>query len=178
MKSFVILLFFCFYCAVWGDVLKKCKVNDDNCLVAEANEVFKKYAKGDEKLAIPSIDPMVIEKMDIVQNGNASVQMNLRFRKSELSGISNAKVYKFTGFQENPDKNVLEMAFKTPLGTLAGKYDIDGKMLILPIKGRGNFTLNLENLDVKLRFLTKKIEKGGKIYMVLEKSKFSYEVTG
>jgi hypothetical protein len=157
---------------------KKCKVSDEKCLVDGANEIFKKYTKGDEKLGIPSIDPLTIEKMDIEQHGNGSVQLNLRFRKSELTGLSNAKVYKFTGFQENPDKNILEMNMKTPLGLLAGKYDIDGKMLILPIKGRGNFTLNLENLDIKLRFLTKKVEKNGKFFMNLEKAKFSYEVTG
>ena len=178
MKSFVTLLLCSLSCTVFGDVLKKCKLGDDQCLVAEANKVFKKYAKGAEEFAIPSIDPLSIEKMDIVQHGNASVQMNLRFRKSNLYGLANAKVHKFTGFQENPDKNILEMGLKTPLGTLAGKYDIDGKILILPITGRGNFTLNLENLEMKLRFLTKKVEKGEKIFMVIEKSKFSYEITG
>ena len=176
MKSFVILILCSF--SVFGDVLKKCKLGDDQCLVVEANEVFKKYAKGEENLAIPSIDPLNIEKMDIVQHGNSSVQMNLRFRKSILSGLAFAKVHKFTGFQKNPDKNILEMGLKTPLGILSGKYDIDGKILILPITGRGNFTLNLENLDMKLKFLTKKVEKGGKVFMVVEKSKFSYEITG
>lgn len=116
--------------------------------------------------------------MDIVQKGNVSVQMDLKFRRAQLLGLSKAKAYKVSGFKEDPDKNILEINFKTPLGTLVGKYDIDGQLLILPIKGRGNVTLNMENLDVKLRFLTKKVEKNGKVHMFLEKSKFSYEVTG
>lgn len=39
-------------------------------------------------------------------------------------------------------------------------------------------TLALHDLDVTLRFLTKKIVKDGKTYMEIEKSKFRYEVSG
>lgn len=177
MEFFIVLLCVSLSYASLGKDFKKCKIGDDACLVVRANEIFKKYAKGDENLGIPSIDPLKIEKMDIVQHGNASVQLNLRFRKSDLTGISDARVYQFTGFQENSDKNILEMGFKTPLGVIAGEYDIEGKMMILPIQGHGNFTLNLENLDVKLRFMTKKVERNGKIFMNLEKTKFRYTVS-
>jgi Haemolymph juvenile hormone binding protein (JHBP) len=158
--------------------LKKCKFDDNDCLLEVANEVFSKHFAGDEDLHLKSFDPLKIDKMDIVQNGNSSVQMDFKFRRTELFGLSKAKVYKVSGFKEDPDKNILETNFKTPLGSLVGKYDISGKILILPIKGRGNVTLNFENLDIKLRFLTKKVEREGNIFMSLEKAKFSYEVTG
>lgn len=148
-------------------------------MVELSNEVLTAKFAGDAELNIPSMDPLKIDKMDIAQNGeNEAVQMNLKFRRAELLGLSKAKIYKVEGFKEDPDKNILEINFKVPLGSLVGKYDINGKMLILPIAGRGNVTLNLENLDIKLRFLTKKTEKDGKVFMVLEKAKFSYEVTG
>lgn len=148
-------------------------------MVEVANEILKVKITGDEELGIPSFDPLFIDKMDIAQNSaNASVQLNFKFRRAKLLGLSKAKIIKFTGFKEDPDKNILEINFKTPIGSLVGKYDISGKILILPISGRGNVTLNMENLDVQLRFLTKKVERNGKVFMNLDKAKFSYEVTG
>lgn len=159
--------------------LIKCKIDDNDCLLKLGNQIVLEKFLGDDKLSLLSLDPLKIDKMDIAQNGgNVSVQMDLKFRRAELLGISKSKVYKISGFKEDPDKNILEVHFKMPLGTLVGKYDINGKMLILPINGRGNITLNLENLDVKLRFLAKKIVKNGKNYMLLDKAKFSYDVTG
>lgn len=165
------------YCLA-AKILKKCKLEDNACIIDVANDVFKQSFRGIDDLGLSSIDPLKIEKMDVVQGGNVPVQIDLKFRKVELLGLSKAKVYKMSGFKIDPENNKLDMRFKTPLGTLVGPYIINGKMLILPINGNGSVTLNLENLDIHLKLLTKKVVKDGKTYMKIEKSKFSYEVTG
>lgn len=104
--------------------------------------------------------------------------INLKFRNVYLIGLGKAEVYKITGFKTDPEKNKLEIRLKTALGSIQGPYQINGKMLVLPIQGKGNVTLDLKNLDVSLKFLTKKVEKDGKTYMHLEKSKFNYDITG
>lgn len=142
-----------------------------------ANEIFQKSSHGIPELGLQSFDPLKIDRMDIVQGGNVSVQIDLKFRNVQLVGLSKAKVYKISGFKKDPEGNKLEMSFKTPLGTLVGPYVIDGKLLILPIQGNGTVTLNLENLDIHLKFLTAKVVKDGKTYMRIEKSKFNYTVT-
>ncbi|XP_070492161.1 protein takeout-like [Chironomus tepperi] len=131
-----------------------------------------------QKIGLSQIDPLRIKKMDIEQGGNASVAINLKFRNVDLIGLAKAEVYKVTGFKEDPDKNKLEIKFKVPLGTIQGPYQISGKILVLPIQGKGNVTLNLENLDITLKFLTTKVERDGKTYMNIERSKFSYTVSG
>jgi hypothetical protein len=154
-------------------------VNDDGCLVRAANILLQKGMEEYGKLHLKSMDPLFIEKMDIEQGGkDQPVTIDLKFRKVYLHGIAKAEIYKIHGFQENPDKNKLEMKFKTKLGTIKGPYQINGKMLVLPIQGKGNITLDLKDLDVTLRFLTKKVERDGKVYMNIDKSKFHYEVTG
>lgn len=131
-----------------------------------------------QNVGLNQIDPLLIKKMDIEQGGNASVTINLKFRNVNLIGLAKSEVYKITGFKEDPEKNKLEIKFKSPLGTIQGPYQINGKILVLPIQGKGNVTLNLENLDISLKFLTAKVERDGKIYMHIERSKFSYDVTG
>lgn len=145
-------------------------------MVESANEVIKKNHFG--LLGLPAIDPMLIEKMDIEQGGTSSVQIHLKFRKVNLFGLSDARIYNISGFQADPERNKLEIKFKTPLASIEGPYSIEGKVLVLPIQGKGDIKLELQNLDFTLKFLTKKVEKNGKIYMEIERSKFNYEVSG
>lgn len=157
--------------------VKKCKINDNICMIENANEIFQKSSLGIADLGLKPFDPLKIEKMDIVQGGNVSVQIDLKFRQVELLGLSKANFYKISGFKKDPEGNKLEMSFKTPLGTLVGPYVIDGQLLILPIIGNGTVTLNLKNLDIQLKFLTSKVVRDGKMFMKIEKSKFNYTVT-
>lgn len=145
-------------------------------MIESTNEVFKKNHF--KEFGLPEIDPLLIEKMDIEQGGNKSVQVHIKFRKVNLFGLSDARVYKISGFQADPDRNKLEIKFKTPLGVVEGPYSINGNVLVLPIQGKGNIKMELQNLDFTMKFLTKKIERNGKIYMEVEKSKFNFEVSG
>lgn len=141
-----------------------------------ANELLRSNEMS-QNVGLSQIDPLLIKKMDIEQGGNASVTINLKFRNVNMIGLAKSEVYKITGFKEDPEKNKLEIKFKSPLGTIQGPYQISGKILVLPIQGKGNVTLNLENLDISLKFLTAKVERDGKTYMHIERSKFSYDVT-
>ena len=156
--------------------MKKCKITDDQCMLDTANEIVKK--NDFSGLGLPPLDPLAIDKLDIEQGGNHSVQISLKLRKVHLIGLSKAKVYKISGFQSDPNKMKLEIKMKSPLGVVKGPYKINGKVLVLPIQGNGTVTLELHNLDVTLRFLTKKVVRDGKTYMEIEKSKFRYVVTG
>lgn len=155
-----------------------CKFDDNECLIRKGNEILQQKFLGDPSLGLASIDPLKITKMDLVQGGNATVQMNLKFRNVELLGLSKATVYKVSGFKKDADSNKLHFDLKTPLGTIVGPYEIVGKILILPITGNGNITLNLKNLDIHMKFLTSKVLKDGKTFMHVEKSKFSFDITG
>lgn len=145
-------------------------------MIDVANEIVKK--NDFKSLGLPPLDPLAIEKLDIEQGGNHSVQISLKLRKVHLIGLSDAKIYKISGFQSNPDRNKLEIKMKSPLGKIEGPYSINGKVLVLPIQGKGTITLALHDLDVNLKFLTKKVVKDGKTYMEIEKSKFRYDVSG
>lgn len=162
---------------VSAENVKRCKFDDNECQVTAANDIFHKYFGGLDQLGLLSVDPLKLDKLNIAQGGNESVQIDLKMRHAKLLGLSNAKMYKIMGFQKDPERNKLEFNFKTPLGTLTGPYNINGRMLILPITGKGDLTMKLENLDIHLKFLTRKVQRGHNIYMDIVKEKMTFNVT-
>lgn len=166
------------YLKIANDV-KKCKIDDNNCMIETANEIVQKYSRGYEILGLQSFDPLKIGKMDIVQGNNAAVQIDLALRQVECLGLSKAKVYKISGFEKDPEGNRLDIRFKTPLATVFGSYvgpnNFNGQLLVLPIHGNGNITLKLPNLDVQMKFLTTKFVIDGQTFMKIDKVKLKYE---
>lgn len=70
-----------------------------------------------------------------------------------------------SGFGRDPDKNKHEVHGRVPKLTLYGDYDVNGRVLILPIQGIGKATLVFENVDIVVKFKPKFIEKKGKQYL-------------
>lgn len=85
--------------------------------------------------------------MDLEQGDQSPVNIKLNFRNITFTGLSIAKVYKVSGFNENPQGDKLDIRFKTPKITIAGPYKVLGKVLILPIQGDGTCNLTLGDLQ-------------------------------
>lgn len=150
-----------------------CKHEDSDCIVEQLNEVFHSYHNGYPSLHLRQFEPLMIPKMNLKQDG--IINVDLSFKDVALSGLSKATIYKATGFKSDPDQNKLEIRLRTPALTLNGPYKATGNVLFVPITANGMSNLTLENIDVTLKFVTKKIEKNGKIYMNIEKKKVSFE---
>lgn len=83
-----------------------------------------------------------------------------------------------SGFGRDPDKNKHEVHGRVPKLTLYGDYDVNGRVLILPIQGVGKATLVFENVDIVVKFKPKAIEKKGKQYMqTSEAFKLDFEMS-
>lgn len=143
-------------------------------MIDQANEIILKHSDGMEELGLKSIEPLTVDKIDIVQATDESIQINLKLRNVKFFGLSKAKVYEISGFKKDPEKNRIEIRFTTPLGSLFGPYELNGRFLVLPVSGKGNITLKLPNLDIHLKFLTKEIIKDGKTFMTIDKAKLNY----
>ena len=92
-----------------------------------------------------------------------------------LTGLSKSTIYKATGFKNDPDHNKLQIRLRSPAFHLEGPYKANGNVMFVPVTAKGMANLTLENIDVTLKFLTKKIEKDGKTYMNIEKKKVTFE---
>lgn len=76
--------------------------------------------------------------MELERDEKSSVNVQILFKNISLIGFKTAKFLKVTGFKMNPVANKIEFVFQMPILHLVGQYSIDGKVLILPIQGRGN----------------------------------------
>lgn len=89
------------------------------------------------------MDPLRIDKMDLIQGEESPVNIKMNFRNISMLGLSNARVYKISGFNRNSAGDKLEIRFKSPKIAIVGPYKSIGKVLILPIQGEGNCNMTL-----------------------------------
>jgi hypothetical protein len=130
--------------------LKRCRADDNACILEVANKILSDGFKGNAVLGLPQIDPMKVDRIDVSQDGGP-VTIKANFRNLDLTGLSKAKIYKISGF-DSPGKKKLEFQLRAPLASAVGPYKVKGQVLVLPIGGDGiiklNFSKEIEKLSV------------------------------
>lgn len=128
-------------------------------------------------LGIPSIEPIIIDNLNIKQGGNGAVNLDMNIKNARVSGLSKGISYKVTGFNRNIDGDIIEIKSRIPLVSIQGKYSVNGKILILPIQGSGDFQCSFDNMDILMKFKTKRVESKGKVYMQVERAAVVFKTT-
>lgn len=129
------------------------------------------FPNGVRAMNLLPIDPLPIDKMDIVQGGNSPVNIILNFKRAKFSGSSGATVKSVKGFDRDVNGKKIEIVANFPTASLYGDYKIGGRVLVLPIQGQGQANLTLTNFDFAIRFLPKLVTRGGQQYLSMEKAK-------
>lgn len=115
--------------------------------------------------------------MDLTQGGKSPVNIVLKFKNTDLIGLSKAKVYNVSGFNKNPQGDSIEIRLKAPVIQLYGSYKINGRVLILPIQGDGMLNFTLENFKLDLKYLTKAVERDGKTFSQISRTRSTIDTT-
>lgn len=68
-----------------------------------------------------------------------------------------------------------ELALTFPRLELISPYRMDGKVLILPVQGKGDSNLTLLNTESTIKFTGTPVTKNGKVYMQTADLKFALE---
>jgi Haemolymph juvenile hormone binding protein (JHBP) len=103
---------------------------------------------GNEKLNLPSFDPLNANGLKIVQE-TGPVEVEALYVNANITGLSKGKFTKFRGF----DKNQIEIAMRLPSVSIIGNYTVKGRALILPITGAGNSVSTLSNDKCEIVYL-------------------------
>nr|CAD7432247.1 unnamed protein product [Timema monikensis] len=127
----------------------------------------------DKTYNIPILDPLRITEIKIEDTSTDSTGIDITFNDLDIYGLSEANIVK-TNFDLNNKKINIDLTVATLI--IKSKYVIDGKILILPIKGNGDCSLNLTNADLKVNLDYELVNKGDKEHMSVTGSKLDFHL--
>ncbi|XP_049773896.1 circadian clock-controlled protein daywake-like [Schistocerca cancellata] len=141
--------------------IKPCKINDpglNECSLKNGREAIPSILKGDPKYRVPSMEPLVISEVSVADRG-----LNITLRNVRLHGIADIE---FRSSVFDPKGKKFEWGFFLPRLQVLADYQVDGKILVLPLKGSGPANITLLDVPLTLKFEYELVKKeDGKEYL-------------
>ncbi|KYN18498.1 PREDICTED: protein takeout-like [Trachymyrmex cornetzi] len=144
---------------------KTCKKSDPKfleCLTDAVKDAVVSMAKGLKSFKILPIEPLAVDRIKI-GSSEGSVSLKQEYRNVKIHGLTkNMRVY---NYQIDWDNLIFRSeSFNTQVDFIAD-YKLEGKVLLLPIRGEGKCNISMHDLRTKHETHYEKFEKDGDIYM-------------
>ncbi|OWR47537.1 odorant binding protein fmxg18C17 precursor [Danaus plexippus plexippus] len=165
----VALFFFTSYAtANLASVITKCSDEDTKCLKDFTQNLIPLFAKGDPSMKVDPIDPIFVKTINA-----SSPNLKLVLNDISLTGLKDCVVKKA---KRDLQKN--KFLFKLMCSVnLEGQYVMDGRLLILPINGKGRNHVSLDKaLFVIETDVAENILEDGKKHWIIPKWSYKYEL--
>lgn len=147
--------FYCLDCpSSTAAALKRCRMQDEACLREQAEIYFSTYAQGIPEYGVPPIEPLQLGTVQINSGqSSGSLQFSLSMTNTSMHHFSESvQVKSIKGFSRDLSKPMkLYWVITTPEVEVRAKYDVNGKILILPVVSKGDVVINLHNVQAKSR---------------------------
>lgn len=135
------------------------------------------YPKGNPKFGLPDFSLVKWDKATASRkSSNSPVQLNFILSNLEARGIEKLKVFKTKGFVK--DVKNTEIEFTVPLLRINALYELDGKLLLLPINGKGNVEIIFKDAHYVVKSDMELEKRQGKNYIKIKKSAVMLEPKG
>jgi len=157
--------------------LPQCRAADLECLPRVITQIVQSSPNGQPGLSIPPLEPLHINKIDILQGSTSPIAVNLKFKDLDLTGISQAVVTKVVGFEADPLNSKFEVYATVPRLTVNGNYKVNGQVLVLPIQGEGKSNLIFDNANLVVKYKPRIVTKNGKNYVQTDTFKLDFDTT-
>ncbi|XP_044740773.1 circadian clock-controlled protein daywake-like [Chrysoperla carnea] len=140
-----------------------------NCAKESAKTAIPALVNGDTKYHIPKLNPLTIDEIIIESNGQLKIQLH----KAKVYGLSDGKL---TDIKLDEKNGVLDISLDIDNLNIQSDYEINGRILVLPISGKGpaNITAVGGHYNVKVNFDL--IEKKGVKYLKLKDTDVKFDV--
>ncbi|CAH2084594.1 unnamed protein product [Euphydryas editha] len=114
-------------------LLSPCKLSDIPCIEKSVNAALPKIISGIPELGIEVSDPLFIDEIE----GNLSI-IKYKFFNTTITGYKDCSI---SNLKLNDDLTSLHYDLNCPKLHLIGKYEVSGRLVILPVEGNGDFEL-------------------------------------
>lgn len=134
--------------------IKRCRMQDETCLREQTKNYFVNYAQGIPEHGVPAIEPLQLGTLHINSGENsASLQFSLTMMNTTMHHFSESvQLRSIKGFTRDLSKPMkLFWVITLPELEVRAQYDVNGKILILPIVSQGDVIINLYNVQAKSR---------------------------
>lgn len=135
----------------------------DKCLQNALQEVVHLLKDGIRELNVPPMDPLLITNME-VSDSAGSISLRQKFTDLVTTGISDAHIYEVRSNFNPPETIELFANCGLDKCKMDSGYEMDGNVLLLPIKGKGNCTFTFTGAKGWLGPVGHGYMKNGKMY--------------
>ncbi|KAJ3650891.1 hypothetical protein Zmor_016966 [Zophobas morio] len=131
---------------------KKCNRKDPNsakCILEAAQFGVLQANKNYPQIGLANLAPLEIVELKIGAGSHAVVNVDQNFKNCKLYGFEKAKIRQF---EFDFEEKVLRNRGTVPEVKMLCEYELNGKVLLLPIVGTGPSTVILKNLQITAHF--------------------------
>lgn len=109
------------------------KINE--CIKETFHHLRRYLIEGIPEINVPSIEPLIIPAMKM-ENGHGAVRVRAIFSNLTIHGASN---YTVLNVKSDLNKYRIDLALHLPHIEVTGNYDVNGNVLLFPVRSRGDF---------------------------------------
>ncbi|KAL1450221.1 hypothetical protein WDU94_002664 [Cyamophila willieti] len=156
------------YAANLPSYIKPCKRNDpnvNNCVKELIASLKPRFQQGLPELRIPSLEPLLLPGVVLDSSSSQVVNFKAEFKNMKIYGAKNMDV---KDIKLDVKNQKLTMTLQFPKVYMTSDYDMNGKVLVLPIKGNGKCSGNFTNVEAVVFFQGKPYKKNNKQFIKLD----------
>ncbi|XP_012275263.1 circadian clock-controlled protein [Orussus abietinus] len=113
----------------------------DRCIVKQLEAITPYLAKGIPLLKLPALDPLYLPSLGVDRNLEA-LKLKANMSQIRVHGGTNFFVDEL---HADPKELTVALKVQLPHVHVTGNYDVQGKILLLPLNGQGSFRGNFTN---------------------------------
>ncbi|KAF4528512.1 hypothetical protein B566_EDAN015251, partial [Ephemera danica] len=153
------------------ETFELCKIDatdSQTCLKRAFQKSFVLLKDGLPELGVLPIDPLEISELTVSQ-GEGAVSMTLTMTNVVATGFKDVQVISSAQEEIKPGSTNMVSEVLVPDLKLLADYEIEGRILVLPIKGQGRCNFTLSNVHVKAKLENEIITVDGENYIRVNK---------
>ncbi|XP_037956596.1 uncharacterized protein LOC119686165 [Teleopsis dalmanni] len=164
---------------ITADFIDECKIQEKNfinCSTKSIQKLFDKLNDGIPGLnSIKSFDPFHLNRIKISQGNSNAINLKVELSNVKIIGFGRTNVLESIVY---PKDFSWKTTFVLPVMKLQGDYNLIGRILLIPLNGRGQVFLDADNMTIIMHSKTRLYEKAGFTFYNVTNCDVDFKIDG
>ncbi|CAD7077902.1 unnamed protein product [Hermetia illucens] len=154
--------------------LQPCPSSDTQCFTKSIQTFWSQLKTGIPGLSsIPKLDPLRINKVNVVQDQAQNVNVSATLTNAEITGMADTIV---KNAKYDKQKGIFSFDLDFPKLKMVSDYALKGRILLLQLNGQGKMYMSAENTEARLNVLTEVVEEDGEKFFHVKAVRMHYKL--